>query len=158
MLGRIVVGSDGSDTAREAVNQATELAAALGASLVIVRAYHERAALNPAVAYEPTLQEGADTAGLPDDVARPVGPRAEALASLEEEVALAVQGGVPDVTSAARAGDPADAIITVAEETGADLIVVGNKGMTGAARFLLGSVPNKLTHHAPCNVLVVRTT
>jgi nucleotide-binding universal stress UspA family protein len=46
----------------------------------------------------------------------------------------------------------------VAEETGADLIVVGNKGMTGAERFLLGSVPNKVSHHAPCSVLIVRTT
>ena len=46
----------------------------------------------------------------------------------------------------------------VAEEQGADLIVVGNKGMTGAKRFLLGSVPNKVSHHAPCSVLIVRTT
>ena len=53
----------------------------------------------------------------------------------------------------ARQGDPADAILDVAEEQGADLIVVGNKGMTGAKRFLLGSVPNKVSHHAPCSVL-----
>ena len=58
----------------------------------------------------------------------------------------------------AREGDPADAILDVAEERGADLIVVGNKGMTGAKRFLLGSVPNKVSHHAPCSVLIIRTT
>ena len=58
----------------------------------------------------------------------------------------------------AREGDPADAILDVAEELGADLIVVGNKGMSGAKRFLLGSVPNKVSHHAPCSVLIVRTT
>ena len=58
----------------------------------------------------------------------------------------------------ARQGDPADAILDVAEETKADLIVVGNKGMTGARRFLLGSVPNKVSHHAPCSVLIIRTT
>ena len=58
----------------------------------------------------------------------------------------------------AREGDPADAILDVAEETGAGLIVVGNKGMTGAKRFLLGSVPNKISHHAPCSVLIIRTT
>jgi nucleotide-binding universal stress UspA family protein len=46
----------------------------------------------------------------------------------------------------------------VAEERGSDLIVVGNKGMTGAKRFLLGSVPNKVSHHAPCSVLIIRTT
>ena len=53
---------------------------------------------------------------------------------------------------------PADAILDVAEEREADLIVVGNKGMTGAKRFLLGSVPNKVSHHAPCSVLIIRTT
>jgi nucleotide-binding universal stress UspA family protein len=46
----------------------------------------------------------------------------------------------------------------VAETEGADLIVVGNKGMTGARRFLLGNVPNKVSHHAPCSVLIVRTS
>jgi nucleotide-binding universal stress UspA family protein len=56
------------------------------------------------------------------------------------------------------AGDAADAILDVAEEQQCDLIVVGNKGMTGAKRFLLGSVPNKISHHAPCSVLIVRTS
>ncbi|HRV60538.1 MAG TPA: universal stress protein [Solirubrobacterales bacterium] len=55
-------------------------------------------------------------------------------------------------------GDPADAILKVAEDLDADLIVVGNKGMTGARRFLLGSVPNKVSHHAPCSVFIARTT
>ena len=55
-------------------------------------------------------------------------------------------------------GDPADMICEVAEREGVDLIVVGNKGMTGAKRFLLGSVPNQVSHHSPCNVLIVKTT
>jgi nucleotide-binding universal stress UspA family protein len=63
-----------------------------------------------------------------------------------------------EAESHARLGDPADALLEVAEEEGADLIVVGNRGMTGAKRFLLGSVPNKISHHAPCSVLIVRTT
>ena len=63
-----------------------------------------------------------------------------------------------DVVTHAREGDPADAILDVAEENGADLVMVGNKGMTGAKRFLLGSVPNKISHHAPCDVWIVRTT
>ena len=54
--------------------------------------------------------------------------------------------------------DPADAILNVAEEIKADLIVVGNKGMTGARRYILGSVPNNVSHHAPCSVIIVRTT
>ena len=63
-----------------------------------------------------------------------------------------------EVETHAREGDPADAILDVAEEKDADLIVVGNKGMTGAKRFLLGSVPNKVSHHAPCSVMIIRTT
>jgi nucleotide-binding universal stress UspA family protein len=55
-------------------------------------------------------------------------------------------------------GDPADKILETAESEGADLIVVGNKGMTGAKRFLLGSVPNQVSHHSPTNVLIVKTT
>ena len=63
-----------------------------------------------------------------------------------------------EVDTVARVGDAADAIIDVAEEQRSDLIVVGHKGMTGATRFLLGSVPNKVSHHAPCSVMIVRTT
>jgi nucleotide-binding universal stress UspA family protein len=70
---------------------------------------------------------------------------------------VAREAGVP-VSVYPRQGDPADAILDVAEERQADLIVVGNKGMTGAKRFLLGSVPNKVSHHAPCSVLIIRTT
>ena len=57
----------------------------------------------------------------------------------------------------AQRGDPADAILDVAEERNADLIVVGNRGRTGAKRFLLGSVPNRISHYAPCAVLIIRT-
>ena len=86
-----------------------------------------------------------------------VNPREEVDATLSEAAEVATEAGVPNETYA-RQGDPADAILDVAEERGADLIVVGNKGMTGAKRFLLGSVPNKVSHHAPCSVLIIRTT
>lgn len=154
---KIVVGSDGSPTAREATRQAAELAKALDAELLIVRAYYAKEPRDSATAYEPTLQDAAP-AGMPGDVARPVGARAEALAGLEAEVGAIADLGLRTVTPLAREGEAADQILTVADEEGADMIVVGNKGMSGAARFLLGSVPNKITHHAPCNVLVVRTT
>jgi nucleotide-binding universal stress UspA family protein len=62
------------------------------------------------------------------------------------------------VSTMSVSGDPADMICEVAEREGVDLIVVGNKGMTGAKRFLLGSVPNQVSHHSPCNVLIVKTT
>lgn len=67
------------------------------------------------------------------------------------------KSGVP-VSTMSVSGDPADMICEKAESENADLIVVGNKGMTGAKRFLLGSVPNQVSHHSPCNVLIVKTT
>ena len=54
-------------------------------------------------------------------------------------------------------GDPASLLIDAADDSGDDVIVVGSKGMTGAKRFILGSVPNKVSHHAPCDVIIVHT-
>jgi nucleotide-binding universal stress UspA family protein len=73
------------------------------------------------------------------------------------EAAKKLGNGVA-ISTVTVSGDPADMICDVAEKEGVDLIVVGNKGMTGAKRFLLGSVPNQVSHHAPCNVLIVKTT
>jgi nucleotide-binding universal stress UspA family protein len=64
--------------------------------------------------------------------------------------------GLEAVTHARR-DDPAEALIAVAEEQDADLLVVGSRGMSRASRFLLGSVPDKVSHHAPCSLLIVRT-
>jgi nucleotide-binding universal stress UspA family protein len=86
-----------------------------------------------------------------------VNPREDVDATLAEAAKRVGDAGVASRVYA-REGDPADAILDVAEELGSDLIVVGNKGMTGAKRFLLGSVPNKVSHHAPCAVMIVRTT
>jgi nucleotide-binding universal stress UspA family protein len=144
---RIVVGTDGSDTAAEAVRQATELARATEAKLEVVSAF------DPVPADR--LRE--EQAEVPGDVAHAVGPTEDVNVVLEAAAGGAKQAGV-EVQTHAREGDPADAILDVAEETNADLIVVGNKGMTGAARFLLGSVPNKVSHHAPCSVMIIRTT
>jgi nucleotide-binding universal stress UspA family protein len=144
---RIVVGTDGSGTATEAVRQAIGLAKLSGAKLDIV------------AAFEPVPQSRLreEQGEAPGDVAYAVGPREDVNVTLDGAVGMAKQEGV-DATSYPREGDPADAILDVAEEIGADLIVVGNKGMTGAKRFLLGSVPNKVSHHAPCGVYIVRTT
>jgi nucleotide-binding universal stress UspA family protein len=86
----------------------------------------------------------------------PVNPREAVDATLADAVGR-LEGSGLVVRTHTREGDPADAILDVAEEQDADLIVVGNKGMTGARRFLLGSVPNKISHYAPCSVLIVRT-
>jgi nucleotide-binding universal stress UspA family protein len=55
-------------------------------------------------------------------------------------------------------GDPADALLTLCEDLDADLLVIGNRGMRGAKRFLLGSVSNRCAHHAPCSILIVHTS
>ena len=80
----------------------------------------------------------------------------DAEAVLAAATRAAAAEGLEAVTHARR-DDPAEALIAVAEEQHADLLVVGNRGMRGAARFLLGSVPDKVSHHAPCSVLIVRT-
>jgi nucleotide-binding universal stress UspA family protein len=111
-------------------------------------------------AYEPaSVQRLRDVQSqVPKDLQWTVNPRADVLALLEQAQFDARAADVAEVETFARQGDAADAILDVAEEQGADLIVVGNKGMTGAKRFLLGSVPNKVSHHAPCSVLIVRTS
>ena len=101
------------------------------------------------------LREEARSA--PADLQWMVNPREDVDATLTDAKAVAEEAGVK-VQEHARQGDPADAILDVAEEQGANLIVVGNRGMTGAKRFLLGSVPNKVSHHAPCSVMIIRTT
>jgi nucleotide-binding universal stress UspA family protein len=147
MIGSIVVGTDGSDTAKEAVRQATELAKALDASVHLVSAYEPIG--------EGRLRE--ERQQVPDDMQWMVNPREDVDATLRDAGSDIEAAGV-QVETYAREGDPADAILDVAEEKKADLIVVGNKGMTGAKRFLLGSVPNKVSHHAPCSVMIIRTT
>ena len=148
MFSSIVVGTDGSDTARTAVRQAVALARQTGARLQIVSAYEPVS--------DQRLRHQQDE--VPKDRERMVNPRGDVLAMLEAARDEAGRAGVEQVETFARQGDAADAILDIAEEQHADLIVVGNKGMTGAKRFLLGSVPNKISHHAPCSVLIVRTT
>ena len=147
MYRSIVVGTDGSETAEKAVRQATELAGSVGASLHLVSAY------SPV----PDARLREERQGAPEDIQWSINPRED----VEETLRLAsekVQEAGVKVETYSREGDPADAILDVAEEKDADLIVVGNKGMTGAKRFLLGSVPNKVSHHAPCSVMIIRTT
>jgi nucleotide-binding universal stress UspA family protein len=145
MFSSIVVGIDGSDTASEAVRQATALAQAVGARIELVSAYEP--------VTDARLRE---SIVVPEDLHWIINPREDVEATLAAAAAEISAAGVT-VEVFARQGDPADAILDVAEERGSDLIVVGNKGMTGAKRFLLGSVPNKISHHAPCSVLIIRT-
>lgn len=147
MFKRIVVGTDGSETAAEAVHQAIDLAKLTGATLSLVSAY----------APVSGRRVKAEQSEAPADVQYEIGPREDVNFVLDAAAAEAKKEGI-EVQTHPVEGDPADAILNVAEETKADLIVVGNKGMTGARRYLLGSVPNNVSHHAPCSVIIVRTT
>ena len=147
MFTRIVVGTDGSETAAEAVRQAIDLAKISGAELSIVSAFAP-------VSSRRVKGEQLDA---PADVQYEIGPREDVNLILDAAAAEVRNEGIGVTTHPVEA-DPADAILNVAEETKADLIVVGNKGMTGARRYLLGSVPNNVSHHAPCSVMIVRTT
>jgi nucleotide-binding universal stress UspA family protein len=147
MFGSIVVGTDGSETAGEAVRQATDLAKAVGARIHLVSAFEP-------VGNQRLREERTQ---VPDDMQWMVNEKEDVEATLRD-AAEKLEGAGVEVDTYARQGDPADAILDVAEEQNSDLIIVGNKGMTGAKRFLLGSVPNKVSHHAPCSVLIIRTT
>lgn len=142
MFRKLVVGTDGSARAERAVQEAIDLAKAQGARLHLVAVFGENERHWESIASSAKIES--------------VNLRQVAESVLARSAAKAAEQGV-EVDYAAREGEPADAILEVATEQEADLIIVGNKGMTGAGRFLQGSVPNKITHHADCSVLVVRT-
>ena len=124
MYRRILVGTDGSETASRAVARAVDVAATLGAPLTIATA---------------------------------AGNESKGRQVVESAAAAHRRSGVT-ITTAVLSGDPSTALVDEAERGRYDLLVVGNKGMTGARRFLLGSVPNKVSHNVPCSLLIVRTT
>jgi nucleotide-binding universal stress UspA family protein len=142
MYTTVVVGTDGSPRAEKAVQEAIDLARSEGARVYLV------AAFSSTERHWEQIQSSArvDRVNL--------GEIAERV--LARSARKAAEAGV-EVDYSAHEGDPAEIIIEVADREKADLIVVGNKGMTGAKRFFLGSVPNKVMHHAPCGVMVVRT-
>jgi nucleotide-binding universal stress UspA family protein len=145
MYRTIVVGTDGSATAEQAVAQAVELAALAGAHLHLVTAV---SSMPSVVAPEMMAVVGTQWAETGSQLAEQTLQRAARLAS---------DAGVASTTHVL-SGDPADCLLQVDEDVAADRLVVGNKGMQGAKRFLLGSVPNRCAHHASCSVLIAHTT
>ncbi len=139
----ILVGTDGSETAMRAVDEAVAIAARTDAKLVIGVAYR----------CEPID----DSSGLPRDEMWQISPGSQAEDIVFSGRDRAAKYGVESVGRSLSSETPAAALLDLADEVDADLIVVGNKGMTGARRFLLGSVPNYITHHAKCDVLIART-
>jgi nucleotide-binding universal stress UspA family protein len=130
----IVVGTDGSETAERAVDRAGVIARALGATVHVVGGYSRY----PAPAVDPDSE------------------RTRAEQSVDRAQQRLTNLGIESEAHLAP-GEPGRALVEIAEEQGAQMIVVGNRGMTGARR-VLGSVPNHVSHHARCDVLIVSTT
>jgi nucleotide-binding universal stress UspA family protein len=144
MIETITVGTDGSETASKAVDFALDLAEKFGAQIVVASSYRP-------VSESRIREEQRDA---PGDIQWSINPTEDvdnALRTVEEKA----RGRGLDVTSEARQGDPADVLCDIAEQHGSDLLVVGNKGMQ---RRVLGSVPNSVSHKAPCSVVIVKTT
>ena len=140
----IVVGTDGSETAKQAVAEAVRLAKALEAQVHVVSAF------------EPL--RGARVTGAPEGAAKVWQPLPDdAVEGILSQAVAGVRLAGVDATPHAVRGDPVDALIEVADKIGATMIVVGSKGMHGARRLALGNVPNKVSHRARCNVLIVAT-
>ena len=141
----VLVGTDGSETASIAVRQAAQLARAFDARLWIV------------TAFTPRPDPNVDLGEVPDELRWRVTDSGAAEARVAEAKAIAREVGVTDVGGRVEQGDPASVLVTTAQETNTDVIVVGSKGMASPTRFVLGSVPNKVSHHAPCDVIIVHT-
>lgn len=137
----IVVGTDGSPSAEAAVRRAVEVARGSGALVHLVTAYPD----------VPSYRERIASTAKRD----PIDLREVAESVLARAAGELGSRGV-EVETHAREGEPASVIMEVAQEQNADLIVVGARGLTGFERFLLGSVSSKLSHHAPCSVMIVR--
>lgn len=140
MFDKILVGADDSATARRAVVAAAELAATSQSQLHIASAHDPKSF---------TLSGAGENFGT-------MTTEGDADSLLQVLSFIAKKYGLEPVLHAAH-GDPADALVRVADEIGADLIVVGNRGMKGVRR-VLGSVPNSVAHQANCSVLIVDTT
>jgi nucleotide-binding universal stress UspA family protein len=132
---KVLVGYDGSEPARRALDRAAEVAN--GASILVISAV-------PVHAGGPRGFGPVD----PEDLT-------EAHQELVEATNLLAAKGIQAQVIEA-IGDPADALVDAAERQGADLIVVGTRGISPAKRLVLGSVSSKVTTHAHCDVLIVR--
>lgn len=142
----VVVGSDGSATAELAVKTAAEVAAQHGARLVIVTAYTPHG--------DDTARQGT----VPDDIAWAVTDVNQAEDRVRRGRQLAAEAGVKETETHAVAGSPVDVLLDTADSFSADLIVVGSRGLTRTAGAILGSVAASVAHHAPCDIMIVKTT
>jgi nucleotide-binding universal stress UspA family protein len=143
---RILVGTDGSPTATVAVRRAATMAKLFGAELRVLSAHREAS------------RGGLWAGATPPDQTWLATASAAAQQVAEKAAGVARELGVAEVSPRSVAAEPADALLDEAEDWDADLIVVGSVGMRTRSRFVLGSVPNKVAHHAPCDVWIVDTS
>jgi nucleotide-binding universal stress UspA family protein len=143
MISTVAVGTDGSDTASKAVEVAADLARRYDAKLVLISAFGDADGGGPA-----------NLSGSSLEIQWATSPVARLTEQLEREQARLRASGI-DCTTLLEEGDPAEVLVTLAARSGADVLVIGNRGMQ---RRVLGSVPNSVTHKAECSVLVVKTT
>ncbi len=139
MISTVAVGTDGSSTAETAVSEAAEIARRFDAKLVLLSAFQPGSAAG--AGRDPELQWASN-------------PSARVREILERSETSLRQAGIECETRVDE-GNPAEVLVRLAAECGADLLVIGNKGMQ---RRMLGSVPNTVTHTADCSVMVVKTT
>jgi nucleotide-binding universal stress UspA family protein len=143
VIATVAVGTDGSGTATKAVESALDLAERYGARIVFISAYQP--------VDEHRLRREKREA--PQDIQWAINPEEDVDATLRAAEELAEERGLKWMSEAAM-GDPADVLLRLAEKHGADVLVIGNKGMH---RRVLGSVPNSVTHGATCSVVLVKT-
>ena len=139
MISTVAVGTDGSATAEEAVRQAADIARRYGAKLVLLSAFQKGS----------PVRTGADI-----ERQWSWNPSAR-LATLLEHAETRLRDEGIECETLTDEGDPGDVLVRLASECGADMLVIGNKGMK---RRVLGSVPNTVAHTADCSVMVVKTT
>jgi nucleotide-binding universal stress UspA family protein len=141
----VVVGTDGSDSSLRAVDRAAGIAAQSGAKIFVATAYFPQHD-DPRTA-DVLKDEGYKTTG-----AAPI------YAILKEAHERATAAGATDVEERPIVGAPVDALVELAEKVGADLLVVGNVGLSTITGRLLGSVPANVSRKAKTDVLIVHTT
>ncbi len=136
---RIMVATDGSEGAMEAVRKALEFAEKEGAEMIILSvAYYAKDVFDEMpLNVQEKLQE-------------------QALGAIKKAKALFDEKGIPVETIMEAGIVPANNILRVAQEKNVDLIILGSTGISGFMRTFIGSTASKVVAHAPCSVLVVR--
>ena len=141
MIKTVAVGTDGSETAAKAVEFAIDLASRYEAKIVFLSAYK-------------ATSNDRDSRDAPDDVQWQFSGSEDVDPALRDAEDSAKERGI-DASSEAKEGEPSKVLVELAGKHNADVLVIGNKGME---RKVLGSVPNTVSHHSPCSVLIVKTT